>query len=60
VGGMRTHGRAAHAVDDLHCHFVFTANYHKPGLRGEIAVAVRDITRRVCHAVDPRLREARA
>jgi len=45
-GRIRTHGRAAHAVDELHCHFVFNAHYHKPVLRGEIAVAVRDITRR--------------
>ena len=49
---MRTYRRAAHAVYELHYHFVFTTKYRKPVLRGEIAVAVRDITRQVCHAHD--------
>jgi len=46
---MRTHGRAAHAIDELHCHFVFTANYHKPVPRGEIAVAIGDLQKQLRH-----------
>jgi len=49
---MRTYRRAAHAVYELHYHFVFTTKYRKPVLKGEIAVAVRDLTRQVCHAHD--------
>jgi putative transposase len=49
---MRTYRRAAHAVCELHYHFVFTTKYRKPVLKGEIAVAVRDLTRQVCHAQD--------
>ena len=49
---MRTYRRAAHAVYELHYHFVFTTKYRKPVLTGEIGLAVRDITRQVCHAND--------
>jgi putative transposase len=49
---MRTYRRAAHAVYELHYHFVFTTKYRKPVLRGDIAVTVRDLVRRICRAND--------
>jgi putative transposase len=49
---MRSYRRAAHAVYELHYHFVFTTKYRKPALTGEIALAVRDLVRRVCRAND--------
>ena len=52
MGEMRSYRRAAHAVYELHYHFVFTTKYRKPVLKGEIAVAVRDVTRQICHAHD--------
>ena len=43
--GMRTYRRAAHTVDEVPYHFVFTPKYCKPVLRGEIALEVRDLSR---------------
>lgn len=49
---MRSYRRAAHAVYECHYHFVFITKYRKPVLKGEIALALRDVTRQVCHALD--------
>ena len=49
---MRSYRRAAHAVYECHYHFVFITKYRKPVLKGEIALAMRDLTRQVCHALD--------
>ena len=49
---MRSYRRAAHAVYECHYHFVFITKYRKPVLKGEIALAMRDVTRQVCHALD--------
>jgi putative transposase len=49
---MRSYRRAAHAVYECHYHFVFITRYRKPVLKGEIALAMRDLTRQVCHAHD--------
>ena len=49
---MRSYRRAAHAVYECHYHFVFITKYRKPVLKGEIALAMRDFTRQVCHALD--------
>ena len=50
--GMSTYRRAAHSVYELHYHFVFTTKYRKPVLRGELAVAVRDLIRQICRSND--------
>ena len=47
MGGMRTYRLAAHAVYECHKHFVFITKYRKPVLKGEIALAMCDITRQV-------------
>jgi putative transposase len=49
---MRTYRRAAHAVYELHYHFVFTTKYRKPVLTGETALTVRELVRQVCRAND--------
>jgi putative transposase len=49
---MRSYRRAAHAVYECHYHFVFITKYRKPVLKGEIALALRDVTRQVCHGLD--------
>ncbi|MBM4185513.1 MAG: hypothetical protein FJ207_15055 [Gemmatimonadetes bacterium] len=45
---MRTYGRAARTVYELHYHVVFTTKYRKPVLRGDTAVEVRDLVRQIC------------
>ncbi len=49
---MRTHRRAAHTVYDVHLHFVSSTKYRKPVLRGEVALEVRDLIRRICWGLD--------
>ena len=53
---MRTYRRAAHAVYELHYHFVFTTKYRKPVLRGDLAVEVRDLIRQICRSNDIEIR----
>ena len=45
---MRSYRRAAHAVYECHYHFVFITKYRKPVLKGEIALAMRDVDRGRC------------
>ena len=52
MAGMRTYRRAAHTVDELHYHFVFTTKSRTPVLRGEIAKEVRDLIRQICRSND--------
>jgi putative transposase len=49
---MESYRRAAHTVDQLHYHFVFSTKYRKPVLRGDIAIEVRDWIREICRAHD--------
>jgi len=49
---MTTYRRAAHTVYQLHYHFVFITKYRKPVLRGELAVALRDLVRQICRSND--------
>src|SRR2546426_4771869 len=49
---MRELRRAAHTVYSLHYHFVFTTNYRKPVLVGEIGHSVRDLIREICRSED--------
>ena len=51
---MRSYCRAADAVCVCHYHFVFITKYRKPVLKGEIALAVRDITRQCEKGVEQR------
>jgi putative transposase len=50
--GGRSYRGAVHRVYECHYHFVFITRYRKPVLKGEIALATRDIARQVCHAHD--------
>jgi REP element-mobilizing transposase RayT len=47
---MEGYRRAAHTVHLLYYHFVFSAKYRKPVLRGDIAIEVRDLIREICRA----------
>ena len=49
---MEGYPRVAHTVHQLHYHFVLSTKYHKPVLRGDIAIEVRDLIREICHAND--------
>jgi putative transposase len=49
---MRTYRRAAHTVDELHYHFVFSTKYRKPVLKREIATDVRALIREICRSND--------
>lgn len=44
--------KGSHTVYQCHYHFVFIPKYRKPILRGEVALAVRDLVREVCKAYD--------
>jgi len=46
------YGHGSHTVYQCHYHFVFIPKYRKPILRGEVALAVRDLVREVCKAYD--------
>jgi len=49
---MREYRRSSHSVYRLHNHFIFTTKYRKPVLRGEIALALRELIRDVCKRMD--------
>jgi putative transposase len=49
---MAEYRKGSHCVYSLHYHFVFIPKYRKPVLRGEVGVRVRELVRRVCHALD--------
>ena len=44
--------KGSHTIYQCHYHFVFIPKYRKPILRGEVALAVRDLVREVCKAYD--------
>jgi len=44
--------KGSQTVYQCHYHFVFIPKYRKPILRGEVALAVRDLVREVCKAYD--------
>lgn len=44
--------KGSHTVYQCHYHFVFIPKYRKPILRGEVALALRDLVREVCKAYD--------
>ena len=44
--------KGSHTVYQCHYHFVFIPKYRKPILRGQVALAVRDLVREVCKAYD--------
>ena len=58
LGGLRYDGEMAeyrkgsHSIYTLHYHFVFIPKYRKPVLRGDVGLRVRELVRRVCHALD--------
>ena len=49
---MAEYRKGTHCVYSLHYHYVFIPKYRKPVLRGEIGLRVRELIRRVCHALD--------
>jgi putative transposase len=44
--------KGSHTVYQCHYHFVFIPKYRKPVLRGEVAVALRDLVREICKSYD--------
>ena len=44
--------KGSHTVYQCHYHVVFIPKYRKPILRGEVALAVRDLVREACKAYD--------
>ena len=44
--------KGSHTVYQCHYHFVFIPKYRKPVLRGDVAVAVRDLVREICKSYD--------
>ncbi len=48
----KAYRKGSHTVYQCHYHFVFIPKYRKPILRGEVALAVRDLVREVCKAYD--------
>jgi putative transposase len=49
---MSEYRKGSHTVYQCHYHFVFIPKYRKPILRGQVALAVRDLVREVCKAYD--------
>jgi len=50
--GMTKYRKGSHCVYSLHYHLVFIPKYRKPVLRGDVAVRVRDLIRRICRDHD--------
>ena len=49
---MSKYRRGPHTVSLLHYHFVFIPKYRKQILRGDIALRLRELVRRICQAND--------
>ena len=45
---MSKYRRSSHTLFLLHYHFVFIPKYRKPVLRGDVALRLRELIRRIC------------